>query len=73
MKSSVFMRTMENIRKHIDIRPVATDIKRNRLVTEPNYHQRKWYPEKLLAVGMNKKEVKMNKRVYFRLSSNIVI
>lgn len=73
MKSSVFMRTMENIRKHINIRPVATDRKRNRLATEPNYDQTKWYPEKLLAVGMNKKEVKMNKMVHFRLSSNILI
>lgn len=73
MNSSVLIRTMENIRKHIDIRLVATDIKRNRLVMEPNYHQTKWYPKKLLAVGMNKVEVKMNKKVYLRLSSNIVI
>ena len=29
---------MENIRKHRDIKLVTTDKKRNKLVSEPNYH-----------------------------------
>ena len=38
MNNTVFGKTMENIRKHRDIKLVTTDKKRNKLVSEPNYH-----------------------------------
>ena len=38
MNNSVFRKTMENIRKHRDIKLVTTDKKRRKLVSEPNYH-----------------------------------
>ena len=38
MNNAVFGKTMENIRKHRDIKLVATDKKRSKLVSEPNYH-----------------------------------
>ena len=38
MNDSVFGKTMENIRKHRDIKLVTTDKKRSKLVSEPNYH-----------------------------------
>ena len=38
MNNSVFGKTMENIRKHRDIKLVTTDRKRRKLVSEPNYH-----------------------------------
>ena len=38
MNNSVFGKTMENIRKHRDIKLVRTDKKRSKLVSEPNYH-----------------------------------
>ena len=38
MNNSVFAKTMENIRKHRDIKLVTTDRKRSKLVSEPNYH-----------------------------------
>ena len=38
MNNAVFGKTMENIRKHRDIKLVATNKKRNKLVSEPNYH-----------------------------------
>ena len=41
MNNSVFGKTMENIRKHRDIKLVNTDAKRNKLVPEPNYHTTK--------------------------------
>ena len=34
----VFGKTMENIRKHRDIKLVTTDKNRSKLVSEPNYH-----------------------------------
>ena len=61
-------KTMENVRKHRDIKLVTTDKRRNQLVSEPNYHITKWFSEKLLAIEMKKTNVKMNKPVYLGLS-----
>ena len=41
MNNAVFGKTMENVRKHRDIKLVKTDHKRNKLVSEPNYHTMK--------------------------------
>ena len=41
MNSSVFGRTMENVRKHRDIKLIKTDKIRNQLASEPNYHTKK--------------------------------
>ena len=64
MNNSVFGKTMENVRKHRDIKLVTTDKRRNQLVSEPNYHTTKWLSESLLK----KIKVKMNKPVYLGLS-----
>ena len=37
MNNYVFEKTMENLRKHRDIKLVATDKRRNQLVSEPKY------------------------------------
>ena len=41
MNSSIFGKTMENVRKHRDIKLVTTDKRRNQLVSEPNYYTTK--------------------------------
>ena len=38
MNNSIFGKTMENIRKHRDIKLVATNKRISKLVSEPNYH-----------------------------------
>ena len=38
MNNSVFGKTMENVRKHRDIKLVTTGKRRNQLVSEPNYY-----------------------------------
>ena len=68
MNNAVFGKTMENIRKHRDIKLVTTDKKRNRLVSEPNYHTINYISEDLSIIKMNKTKVKMNKPIYLGLS-----
>ena len=68
MNNSVFGKTMENVRNHRDIKLVTTDIRRNKLVSEPNYHTTKQFSENLLAIEMKKTKVKMNKPVYLGMS-----
>ena len=50
MNNFVFGKTMENVRKHRDVKLVTTEGKGIKLVSEPNYHTTKYFPKKLLAV-----------------------
>ena len=59
---------MENIRKHRDIKLVTTNKKRNKLVTEPNYHTINYISEDLSIIEMNKTKVEMNKPIHLGLS-----
>ena len=68
MNNAVFGKTMENVRKHRDIKLVRTDKRRNRLVSEPNYHTTKYFSENLLEIEMKKTNVKMNKPAYLGIS-----
>ena len=68
MNNSVFGKTMGNVRKHRDIKLVTTEDKRIKIVSEPNYHATKQFPENLLAVEMKKTKVKMNKLVFLGMS-----
>ena len=68
MNNSVFGKTMENIRKHRDIKLVTTDQKRSKLVSEPNDHTINLISEDLSIIEMKKTKVKMNKPIYLGLS-----
>ena len=68
MNNSVFGKTMENIKKHRDIKLVTTDKKRSKLVAEPNYHTINLISENLSIIEMKKPKVKMNKPIYLGLS-----
>ena len=68
MNNAVFGKTMENVRKHRDIKLVTTDKRRNHLASEPNYHTTKNFSENLMAIEMKKKKVKINKLIYLSMS-----
>ena len=68
MKNFLFGKTMENVRKHRDIKLIATNKRRNRLASEPNYHTTKYFSENLIAVEIKKTKVKMSKPVYLDMS-----
>ena len=67
MNNVVFGKTMENVRKHRDIKLVKTDHRRNKLVPEPNYHTMKLIDDNLAIIEMKKVKVKMNKPIYLGL------
>ena len=67
MNNVVFGKTMENVKKHRDIKLVRTDKRRNYLVSESNCHTAKWFSEGLLSIELKKIKVKMNKSVYLGL------
>ena len=67
MNKSVFVKTMENIRKHRNIKLVTTDKKRSKLVSEPNYHTINLISEDSSIIEMKKTKVKMSKPIYLGL------
>ena len=62
--NSIYGKTVQNDRKHRDIKLVTTEYKRNKLVSEPNYHSTKCISKDLLVMEMKKTEVKINKPIY---------
>ena len=65
MNNSVFGKTMENVRNHRDIKLVTNNERRNKLVSEPNYHTTTHFSERLLAIEMKKKTaIVMNKPIH---------
>ena len=69
MNYAAFEKSMENVRKHRDIKLVTTERRRKYLVSQSNYHSTKLFTEHLLAIEMKKKtEILMNKPVYLGFS-----
>ena len=64
MNNAAFGKTMENVRKHWDIKLVTTDKRRNQLA----YYTKKYFSENLMAIEMKKIKVKMNKLIYLGMS-----
>ena len=58
--NSIYGKTVQNDRKHRDIKLVTTEYKRNKLALEPNYH----YTKCNQNMEMKKIEVKINKPIY---------
>ena len=62
--TSIYVKTVQNDRKHGDIKLVTAEYKRNKLASEPYYHSTKCISKHLLVMEMKKTEVKMNKQIY---------
>ena len=45
-----FVKAMENVRKHRNIKLATTERRRNYLVCKPNYHNTKFFIEYLLGI-----------------------
>ena len=72
MNNAVFGKTMENKRKHRDIKLVTTDRRRNQLASEPNYHITKFFSKNFMAIEMKKTKVNMNKPIYLGMSILVI-
>ena len=63
---------MENVRQHRNVKLVATERRRNYLVSEPNYHTTMFFTEHPLAIEIKKKknktEILVNKPVFLGFS-----
>ena len=68
MNNAVLGKTMENVKKHRDVKLVKTDKKRNKLMSEANYHTMKLIDDNLAMIEMKKVKDKMNKSIYLVLS-----
>ena len=54
MNNSVFGKTTENVRNHREIKLVTTNERKNKLVSEPNYHTTMQFSENLMAIELKK-------------------
>ena len=68
MSNAVLEKTVENVRKHTDIKLTRTKARRNYLVSKPNYHTTLFFSENLLPIKMKKPQIFMNKPIYLCLS-----
>ena len=68
MNNAVFGKTMENVRSYKHIKLVITDKRKNKLISEPNYHTFRYFSKYLMAIEMKKTKVKMNKPIYLGMS-----
>ena len=68
MNNAAFRKTMENVRKHSNIKLVTTERRRKYLVSELNYHTTKFFTRHVLAIEMTKTQTHINKPVYLGVS-----
>jgi len=64
MNNSVFGKTMENIRKHVDIKLVNNEAAAMKLAAKPNFDRCTIFDENLVAIHMKKTKIVFNKPVY---------
>ena len=68
MNTSVFGKTLENIRNRVDIRLISSDKIAQKRAAKPNYDHCTIFDENLIAVHMKKTKLYFNKPVYLGMS-----
>ncbi|XP_035209175.1 uncharacterized protein LOC118185154 [Stegodyphus dumicola] len=68
MNNSVFGKTMENIRKRLDIKLCCDAEKAEKLIAKPNFKGRTIFEENLAAIHMHKTAVLFDKPIYVGMS-----
>ena len=64
MNNSVFGKTMENLCKRVDVRPVTDEKKLDKLTAKPTYVSSKVFNENLMAVHKVKETLTLNRPAY---------
>ena len=64
MNNSVFGKTMENLRKRVDVRLVTNENKLDKLTSKPTYVSSKIFNENLVAVHKIKETLTLNRPAY---------
>ena len=64
MNNSVFGKTMENLRKRVDVRLVTNEKKLDKLTSKPTYVSSKIFNENLMAVHKVKEMLTLNRPAY---------
>ena len=64
MNNSVFRKTMENLRKQVDVRLVTNEKKLDKLTSKPTYVSSKIFNENLMAVHKVKETLTLNRPAY---------
>ncbi|XP_022800154.1 uncharacterized protein LOC111338012 [Stylophora pistillata] len=68
MNNAVFGKTMENIRKRVDVRLVTREEKAKKLTNKVNFKHRTIFSEELCAIHMGKTQIVFNKPLYLGMS-----
>ena len=66
--NAAFGKTMEDVRKHGDVKLVIIEARRNYLLSEQNYLKITFFSENLLAMRNKKTQIFINEPVYLGLS-----
>ena len=64
LNNNFYGKTMQNVRKHIDIRLVNNENRRSKIASEPNYNGTTYISEDFLIMELTKRDVYMNKPLY---------
>ena len=64
MNNSIFGKTMENLRKQVDVRLVTNEKKLDKLTSKPTYVSSKIFNENLMAVHKVKETLTLNRPAY---------
>ena len=63
MNNSVFGKTIENVRKRIDVKLVRSRKQATKYINKPNYKGRTTFSDNLVAIHMGKTSIKMDKPI----------